>query len=144
MSNGLRFSYGTLSKEAYDGFLATNKALEKSSVGKELIELIYLRVSQINGCSFCLKMHTSSLKKEGISESKLASLAGWHASEEFSDREKVALTWAESLTYINKTHAPDKDFELVKSHFNDTEISDITFAVALMNAFNRLAISARQ
>lgn len=76
----LRLPYGTLSPEAYQGLLATKKALEKSSLGKAFIELIYLRISQINGCAFCLEMHAAALRAGGVPQAKLDSLAGWHVS----------------------------------------------------------------
>ena len=142
--NTLRLPYWTLSPEAYQGFITTKKALEKSSLGKQLIELVWLRMSQINGCAFCLEMHTKALRTGDIEQAKLDSLAGWHASERFSERERAALAWTESLTHVDKTHAPDSDFEPLKAHFSDTEISDLCFAIALMSAFNRLAIGMRQ
>lgn len=140
----LRLSYWTLSPEAYQGFAATKKALEKSSLGKQLIELAWLRMSQINGCAFCLEMHAKALRAGGMPDAKLDSLAGWRVSGHFSERECAALAWTESLTHIDRTHAPDADFEPLKAHFSDTEIADLSFAIALMSAFNRLAIGMRQ
>lgn len=140
----LRLAYATLSPEAYQGLLSTKKALEKSTLGKNLIELVYLRISQINGCSFCLNMHSKSLRAGGESDSKLDALAGWHVSTHFSERERAALEWTESLTHVDETHAPEDKYENLKLYFTDTEISDLTFAVALMSAFNRLAIGMRQ
>ncbi|SPJ34464.1 carboxymuconolactone decarboxylase family protein [Kushneria phyllosphaerae] len=140
----LRLPYPTLSPEAYKGLSATKKALNSSSLGQELIELVYLRVSQINGCAFCLEMHASALRAKGVCDAKLDSLSGWRVSTRFDDRERAALTWAESLVNVAKTHAPDEDFEPLKAHFSDIEISDLTFAVSLMSAFNRLAIGMRQ
>jgi len=140
----LRLSYWTLSPEAYQGFMATKKALEKSSLGQALIDLVWLRMSQINGCAFCLEMHSKSLRAEGIPEAKLDSLAGWRVSARFTERERAALAWTESLTHVDETHAPDHDFEPLKAHFSDAEISDLCFAIALMSAFNRLAIGLRQ
>ncbi|OZI52590.1 carboxymuconolactone decarboxylase family protein [Bordetella genomosp. 4] len=140
----LRLPYWTLSPEAYQGFMATKKALEKSSLGKSLIELVWLRMSQINGCAFCLEMHSKSLRGDGIDTAKLDSVAGWRVSERFTERERAALAWTESLTHVDQTHAPDTDFEPLKAHFSDAEISDLCFAIALMSAFNRLAIGMRQ
>ncbi len=140
----LRLAYSSLSPEAYQGLLSVKKALEKSSLGSNLIELVYLRVSQINGCSFCLEMHSKSLRDGGEKQSRLDAVAGWHVSTHFTLRERAALQWAESLANVADTHAPDGDYESLKSHFSDSEISDLTFAVALMSAFNRLAIGMRQ
>ena len=144
MSTPKRLPYYTLSPEAYQGFGATKKALERSSLGKQLIELAWLRMSQINGCAFCLEMHSKALRAGGLAEAKLDSLAGWRVAEHFSDRERAALAWTESLTHVDKTHAPDEDYEPLKAHFSDVEISDLTFAIALMSGFNRLAIGMRQ
>ena len=152
----LRLPYPTLSPEAYQGFIATKKALTRSSLGRPLVELVYLRVSQINGCAFCLEMHSAALREGGAALRErvlrlrprvLAVLgigAGWRVSAHFSDRERAALAWAESLTDVARTHAPDEDFAPLTAHFSDAEIADLTFAVALMGAFNRLAIGMRQ
>ncbi|WP_448121391.1 carboxymuconolactone decarboxylase family protein [Xanthomonas arboricola] len=142
--NTLRLPYQTLSPDAYKGFGTTKKALEKSSLGKPLIELVYLRVSQLNGCAFCLEMHTAALRTGGMPDAKLDSLAGWRVSPHFSELERVALGWTESLTDIANSRAPDDDFALLKAHFSDAEIADLSFAIALMAAFNRLAIGMRQ
>jgi len=140
----LRLPYSQLSPDIYKGLLATKKALAASSLGLPLIELVNLRISQINGCSFCLEMHAKALRDGGAPAAKLDSLAGWRISAHFSDAERAALAWAESLTDIARTHAPDEVFEPLKAHFDDVQISDLTYAVALMNAFNRLAVSMRQ
>jgi AhpD family alkylhydroperoxidase len=144
MSIPKRLPYYTLSPEAYQGFGATKKALEKSSLGKQLIELVWLRMSQINGCAFCLEMHAKGLRTDGVADAKLDSLAGWRVGEHFTERERAALAWTEALTHVDQTHAPDEDFEPLKAHFSDVEISDLTFAIALMSAFNRLAVGMRQ
>lgn len=144
MSTPQRLPYYSLSPEAYRGFGATKAALEKSSLGKPLIELIWLRMSQINGCAFCLEMHAKSLRAGGTPDATLDSLAGWRVSERFTPRERAALAWTEALTHVDQTHAPDEDYEPLKEHFSDVEISDLTFAIALMSAFNRLAIGMRQ
>jgi AhpD family alkylhydroperoxidase len=140
----LRLPYQTLSPDAYQGLRLTKKALDKSTLGKQLIELVYLRVSQINGCAFCLEMHAAALRAAGVPDAKLDTLAGWRVSAHFSDRERAALGWTESLVDVARSHAPDEDFEPLKAHFSDAEIADLTFAIALMSAFNRLAIGMRQ
>lgn len=140
----LRLPYFTLSPEAYQGLAATKKALEKSSLGKPLIEMVYLRVSQINGCAFCLEMHAKSLRAGGMPDGKIDSLAGWRVSSHYSARERAALAWTESLVAVDTTHAPDEDFEPLHDHFTQAEIADLSFAIALMSAFNRLAIGMRQ
>jgi AhpD family alkylhydroperoxidase len=124
--------------------MATKKALVRSTLGKQLIELVNLRISQINGCAFCLEMHTRLLREAGFPLDKLDSLAGWHVSPLYDARERAALGWAEAVTDIAHTHAPDDAYDSLRAQFSDAEITDLTFAVALMNALNRMAISMRQ
>ena len=140
----LRLRYFDLSPEAIEGLRAVGTYLQDSPLGRPLIELVYLRVSQINGCAFCLKKHSKNLRDLGEPQDKLDSLAGWHASTSFSDKECVALAWAEALTHISTTHAPDDAFAALRAFFTDKEISDLTFAISNMNALNRLAVGMRQ
>lgn len=142
MSN-LRLPYAELSPEAYKNLIGVMRSLEDSRLGTRLIDLIYLRISQINGCSFCLQKHADSLRKHGEEQHKLDSLAAWQVSSLYSPRERAALAWADSVTRIAETQAPDEVFEALRNHFSDAEIADLTFAVALMNAMNRMAISMR-
>jgi AhpD family alkylhydroperoxidase len=140
----LRLPYFDLSAEALMGLRNVKSYLENSALNKTLLEWVYLRVSQINGCSFCLKLHSKALRATGENAERLDSLAGWHCSPLFSEQERAAFQWAESLSQIAITHAPDADFDLLKKYFNDQEISDLTFAIANMNALNRVAIAMRQ
>ncbi|OCR25639.1 alkylhydroperoxidase [Pseudomonas syringae] len=139
----LRLPFSDLSPAAYQGLQSTSIALSKSSLGQALVELVYLRVSQINGCAFCLDMHSKSLRAAGVSQRKLDCLAGWRVSELFDAREQAALAWSESLTHVSTQGASDELYAVLKDTFSDTEISDLTFAVSLMNAFNRLAVGMR-
>ncbi|MDC9594444.1 carboxymuconolactone decarboxylase family protein [Xenorhabdus sp. IM139775] len=140
----LRLAYYDLSPELLQGFRLVKEGLEKSSLGLPLVELVYLRVSQINGCAFCLNKHTQSLRQAEETERRLAELAGWRVSSQFTFREKAALEWAEALTYVTASHADDGAYLPLKDYFTDQEISDLTFAIALMNGMNRLAIGMRQ
>ncbi|MBD2800655.1 carboxymuconolactone decarboxylase family protein [Xenorhabdus sp. M] len=142
--SGLRLAYYDLSPELLQGFRIVKDELEKSPLGLKLIELVYLRVSQINGCSFCLNKHSRSLRENQETDCRLWELAGWRVSNQFTLREKAALEWAETLTYISTTHADDEAYFPLKAHFTDKEISDLTFAISLMNGMNRLAIGMRQ
>lgn len=139
-----RLPYATLSPAALEGLVATKEALEQGPLGKALLELLYLRISQINGCAYCLGLHARSLRAQGETQERLDALAGWRASEGFTPRERAALTWAESLTRIEASAAPDADYLPLKAHFSDAEISDLTFAVALMNGLNRVAVGMRR
>ena len=139
----LRQPYYELSPQAYAAFIQAKKALEHCELDLTLIELVYLRVSQINGCAFCLEMHSKALRKRDVDQAKLDALAGWRVSHHFSDRERAALAWAEDVTDIARTRAEDAVYEPLLAYFSATEISDLTFAISLMNAFNRLAVSMR-
>ncbi|MFC3530611.1 carboxymuconolactone decarboxylase family protein [Vogesella facilis] len=140
----LRLPYYQLSPAALSGLRHCKQALEDSPLGLPLIELVYLRISQINGCSYCLGLHASALRERGESQQRLDALAGWHASALFSARERAALQWAEALTDLPGSHAADADYQPLAAHFSAQEVSDLTCAVALMNAFNRLAVGMRQ
>ncbi|MCX4027553.1 carboxymuconolactone decarboxylase family protein [Endozoicomonas sp. SM1973] len=140
----MRLPYYELSSKALGNFRQVKDCLADSSLGLPLIELVYLRVSQINGCSFCLKMHAQSLRKAGETDDRIDSLAGWQVSDLYTPKERAALTWAEAVTHIESSYANDEFYEPLKEHFSDQEISDLTFSVSLMNALNRLAISMRQ
>ncbi|MCD5992615.1 carboxymuconolactone decarboxylase family protein [Pseudomonas sp. CDFA 602] len=139
----LRLPFPSLSPAAYKGLLVTNDALAESSLGLPLLELIYLRISQINGCSFCLGKHSQTLRDCEVPQAKLDCLAGWRISELFDARERAALAWAETLTHVSEKGAPDELYEPLKKLFTDAEISDLTLAAALMNAFNRLAVGMK-
>jgi alkylhydroperoxidase AhpD family core domain len=139
----LRQPYSELSPEIYKGLVQASIALEKSELGSTMVELVYLRVSQINGCAFCLEMHSKALRKAGVDQSKLDALAGWRVSAHFSAAERAALAWAESVTDIAASHAEDEVYLPLEEHFTPRQISDLTFAISLMNTFNRLAVAMR-
>jgi AhpD family alkylhydroperoxidase len=142
MSN--RIDYAKASPEGYKAFGGVYVAVSKSSLGKELIDLVYLRVSQINGCAYCIDMHTHDLLKHGMKAEDLALVAVWRDSGHvFSTRERVALAWAETVTRVAETHVPDADYEAAAAEFTDKELADLTYAIGLMNAFNRFGITFR-
>ncbi|WP_199054404.1 carboxymuconolactone decarboxylase family protein [Aquitalea sp. ASV15] len=140
----LRQPYAELSGPALQHLRAIKKLLEDSPLGRNLVELVYLRVSQRNGCAFCLDMHARALRSGGESPVRLDTLAGWHLSPHFTAREKAALAWAESLTDIASSQADDAAYQPLLTHFSAQEICDLTMAIASMNALNRLAIAMRQ
>ena len=117
--------------------------LQKSAVGERLIDLLYHRVSQLNGCGFCLDMHSHALRRHGETERRLHTLAGWREAPFFSAPERAALAWAEALTAVGTTHAPDDLYAELQQHFGEREIVELTFAVAAINAWNRIAIGLR-
>ena len=139
----LRLEYWLVAPQTTEALLSVNKSLDSSVLGAALINLIYLRVSQINGCSYCVDLHTRDLRKAGETDARIDGLACWYDSPLFSDREKSALAWAEAVTRIEGTRAPDAAWSEMREHFADKELADITYAAALMNAWNRVAIAFR-
>jgi AhpD family alkylhydroperoxidase len=139
-----RIDYTKASPEGYKAFGAVYGTLLKGSLPKDLIDLTYLRVSQINGCAFCIDMHSRDLLKAGLNVEKLVLVAVWHdAGNVFTSRERAALAWAETVTRVSETGVPDDAYQAAASEFTDTELTDLTYAIALMNAFNRLGVSFR-
>ena len=128
-----------------DGFTALRAAeawLHKS-LDPKLLALIKMRASQINGCAYCLHMHSAEALKHGESAARLFLLDAWHESALFSARERAALAWTETLTRIAETHAPDDVYEEMQRHFSSDEIIAVSIAIAMINAWNRLAIGGR-
>ena len=116
----------------------------QSDLSPVLVDLVYLRVSQINNCAYCLDMHTRDLLKKGVAVEKLALVQAWReAGRLFDDRERAALAWAESVTLIAQTGVPDTTYEAARAVFNERELVDLTIAISLMNTYNRMAISFR-
>jgi AhpD family alkylhydroperoxidase len=117
--------------------------LQQCGLEESLQNLIKLRVSQINGCAYCIDMHWKDLRAAGESEQRLYGLDAWEESPYYTERERAALAWAESVTNIQDGHVPDAVFEHVKNFFNDKELSDLTLAVTAINSWNRLSIAGR-
>ena len=141
----MRLDYTKASPGGVKAFGGVYGYIMQSGLEDVLVELVYLRVSQINGCAYCLDMHTRDLSKKGVSVQKLALVQAWReAGHFFSEREQAALAWAESVTLVSQTHVPDSAFEAAAAVFNEKELADLTMAIGLMNAFNRLAISFRR
>ena len=126
-----------LSPEGYKALLGLENYLSKSTVEKKLLHLIKLRVSQINGCAFCLDMHWKDLKVEGETEQRMYSLDAWRETSYYTDRERAALAWAEAVTNITDGHAPDEVFEEARQYFSEQEMADLTLAVTAINSWNR-------
>jgi AhpD family alkylhydroperoxidase len=114
-----------------------------SDLGDELLELINLRCSQINGCAWCVQYHSSNLKKLGVDEAKLTLLVTWAEAGIFSEREQAALAWAESLTILAENHVPDSAYEAASAVFSDLELACLTTAIATINVWNRINVSYR-
>ena len=116
----------------------------QSGLDAELVDLVYLRTSQINGCAYCLDMHTRDLLKRGVSIEKIALVQAWQEGGPlFTDREKAALAWAETVTQVAQTTIPDSAYAAASAVFDEKELVDLTIAIGLMNMYNRLAIAFR-
>lgn len=130
--------------EAYKGFSAVKHYVQTCGLPAELVELVYLRVSQINNCAFCIDMHTRDLLNQGVRIDKVALVQVWEeAAALFSDKERAALAWAESVTRVAETNVPDSDYQKAIAVLSEKELADITVAVSLMNAFNRFGVGMR-
>ena len=138
-----RIDFYRLSPEGYKAMLGLEHYLSKSTVEKKLLHLIKLRVSQINGCAFCLDMHWKDLKVEGETEQRMYSLDAWRETSYYTDRERAALAWAEAVTNITDGHAPDELFEEARQYFSEQEMADLTLAVTAINSWNRISIAFR-
>jgi AhpD family alkylhydroperoxidase len=125
-----------------DGLVAVETWINKSFDPK-LMELVKVRVSQINGCAHCLHMHRQDALKQGESEERMLLLSAWRESQLYSERERAALAWAESLTNIAESHAPDAVYDAAHGIFSDDELLALSIGVAMINAWNRLAIGFR-
>ena len=138
-----RFNFTKAAPGAYKAMLGLEQYLHSCGLEESLLHLIKLRTSQINGCAYCLDMHWKDLRAAGETEQRLYSLDAWRESPFYTERERAALAWAEAVTRITEGHVPDSVYEEVRPHFNETELSDLTLAIGVINAWNRLCISAR-
>ena len=127
----------------YNAVLHLEKRVQASSLGSALIHLIKLRASQINHCAYCVNMHTEEALADGIDPRKIYLLTVWEESHIFDERERAALAWTESVTLIAQTGVPDDAFEAVRTQFNETEVAELTVAIAAINVWNRIAVSSR-
>ncbi len=138
-----RFDTARVAPGAYQAMLGLEKYLHSCSLEQPLIHLIKLRASQINGCAYCLDMHWKDLRALGETEQRLYSLDAWEECPYYSDRERAALLWTDTVTRVSEDHVPDDVYDRVRPHFSETELADLTLAIATINAWNRLAIAAR-
>ncbi|GAA0753346.1 carboxymuconolactone decarboxylase family protein [Ideonella azotifigens] len=138
-----RVAYSQLAPQAFKGLYQASGALRKDRLGARLVELVFLRVSQINGCAYCMDMHWQDLVKLDADPRHLNAVAGWREAPFFSERERAALRWAELVTDIPHKDASDEEFALLKAVFSDEEIADLAFAIAIINAWNLISVSMR-
>lgn len=143
MSTTARVPYTRLAPKAFQGLYALSNSLRRDLLGARLIDLVFLRVSQINGCAFCIDMHWQDLIKLDADPRHLNALAGWREAPFFSERERAALRWAEIVTATPHSDASDEEFAALRQHFSDEEIAELGFAIATINAWNLLNVSFR-
>ena len=138
-----RFNYAKAAPGAYQAMRGLEKYLHECGLEEKLIHLIKLRASQINGCAYCLDMHWKDLRALGEDEARLYLLDAWRESPGYTERERAALEWTEALTLVAEDQVPDAVYDAVRPHFSEKELSDLSLAVATINAWNRLSIAAR-
>lgn len=139
-----RLDYNQLAPNGVKALGGVYGYVMQTGLSADLVELVYLRVSQINNCAYCLDMHTRDLIKKGMKVEKLALVQAWaEAGHLFSERERAALAWAETVTRVSETGVPDEAFQAARAVFEEKELVDLTIAISLMNAYNRMAISFR-
>ncbi|MDB5491137.1 MAG: alkylhydroperoxidase [Micavibrio sp.] len=141
MSKAPRLPWSTLAPKALQAMISLNGSLSESQLGKRLIDLVFTRVSQLNGCAYCVDSHVRDLRADGEEWQRINSLITWREVSLYSDRERAALNWSETMTRLADNHIDrDADFALLQKHFNDKEIVELTVAIAAMNAWNRLGV----
>src|SRR5437763_7399195 len=138
-----RFDCTAAAPGTYKAMYGLEQYLHGCGLEESLLHLVRLRASQVNGCAYCLDMHWKDLRAAGEQEQRLYSLDAWRECPYYTERERAALAWTEAVTLVAGGHVPDSVYEEVRPHFDDKELANLTFAVATINAWNRLAIAAR-
>ena len=132
-----------IAPQAYRAMAGLEAYVRNSGLEPALLELVKMRASQINGCAYCIDMHSKDTRAKGETEQRLYALNAWRETPFYSDRERAALAWTEALTLISQTHAPDDVYEEAQRHFNEAELVNLTMAIVAINGWNRLAIGFR-
>ncbi len=138
-----RIDFDKVSPDTTKAMYALERTVRNSGLEHSLLELVKMRASQINGCAYCLDMHSKDARAAGETEQRLYTLSAWRETPFFTERERAALEWTECLTLIAENHVKDELFERMRQHFSEAEIVNLTFAVGTINIWNRLAISIR-
>jgi AhpD family alkylhydroperoxidase len=136
-------NYRAVAPEAYKAMRALEDYLHHCGLEQALLELVKMRASQINGCAFCLNMHSRDAMAQGESPRRLFQLDAWHESPVFTARERAALKWTETVTEAAASRVPDEAYQEARAHFSEKELVDLTWAIVAINGWNRLAISFR-
>lgn len=138
-----RLAYSQLAPDAMKAMMALERYVRGSGLEGSLIELVKLRASYMNGCSFCVDMHTKDARLAGETEQRLYAVPVWRETPFFSPRERAALAWTEAVTDLGRSGVPDELYEATRAHFSDVELVNLTMAVIAINAWNRLAVPFR-
>jgi len=138
-----RMNFYQAAPETIKALTALETLLQGSALEQSLIELVKIRASQINGCAFCINMHTQDARKRGETEQRLHLLNAWREAPLYTDRERAGLAWTETVTLISETHAPDDAYDELRKHFSEAEAVNLTMLIGTINAWNRLAIAFR-
>ncbi|WP_411877896.1 carboxymuconolactone decarboxylase family protein [Polaromonas sp. YR568] len=139
-----RLDFYKASPEAIKAMVALEVAVSRLGIEPALQELVRLRASQVNGCAYCVDLHSSDARKKGETERRLYAVSVWRETPFFTPRERAALGWTEAITRIADTHAPDEAYEALRAEFNEAECVNLTLAIGLINSWNRLAIGFRK
>jgi AhpD family alkylhydroperoxidase len=139
-----RLDFYSASPAAIQAMIAFDTAVKALALEPRLVELVKLRASQLNGCAYCVDLHSRDAKRQGDTDRRLHALAVWRESPFFSERERAALAWTESLTRLFETHAPDADYAWLSEHFDERERVDLTLVINAINSWNRLAVGFRK
>src|SRR5262245_2923996 len=138
-----RLNYPTIAPEPLKLMYAMEKYLGGCGLERKLIELVKIRASQINGCAYCIDMHTQDARAEGETERRIYALNAWRETPFYTDRERAALAWTEAVTLISEGHVPEDVFEQARAQFSDEELVNLTMALVAINGWNRLSIAFR-
>jgi AhpD family alkylhydroperoxidase len=138
-----RMEYWKVAPGGFKAMQSLEAYLRESGLDNGLLHMVKLRASQINGCAYCIDMHWKDARSGGESEQRLYGLDAWREAPYYTDRERAALEWTEALTNITDGHVPDAVYDSVRGHFSEKELADLTWAVAAINAWNRVAIAFR-
>ena len=138
-----RIEYAMAATAGIEAMRGLESYVRQCGLEPSLLELVKLRASQINGCAYCIDMHTKDARARGESEQRLYALSAWEETPFFTDRERAALAWTEAVTRVADGHVPDAVFDLARKHFQEKELVDLTLAIVAINGWNRLAISFR-
>jgi len=138
-----RFDYETVAPAANEAMRGVERYVRASGLERSLIELVKIRASQVNGCAFCLDMHTKDARAAGESEQRIHVLSAWRDAPFYSERERAALAWTEALTRLAPDGVPDELYEIARKVFNEVELVNLTMAVVAINGWNRLSVAFR-